>query len=176
MWVFVRNFPADFWIVAPRALYVTEPTGYSWRAPHSGRRSWPSLDDLRPATDALIRFVDDYAAENRIDARQFDVMGFSQGAGLTNAIALLYPERVRRVGVLSGFVPAGAESVAARRPLNGKPFFVAHGTLDEMVKIEYARQSVQFLKEAGADVTFCEDEVGHKVSVNCMRALEKFFV
>lgn len=175
MWVFVRNFPNDYWMIAPRAPHITEPTGYSWRPPHAGPRGGPSFDDLRPSADALIRLVDDYMAANKIDARQFDAMGFSQGAALTNTLALLYPNRIRRAGVLAGFVPAGAESVVEKRPLNGKPFFVAHGTLDEMVKIEYARRSIQMLERAGANVTYCEDEVGHKVSANCLRALESFF-
>ncbi len=36
MWIFARNFPADMWIAAPRALYPAEGGGYSWRPPHSG--------------------------------------------------------------------------------------------------------------------------------------------
>ena len=175
MWLFTRNLPTDYWLIAPRAPHAAEPTGYSWRPHLIGNRSWPGLDDLRPPAEALIRLVDDYAAENKIDVSQFDVAGFSQGAAMTNTLALLYPERIRRAAVLAGFVPAGAESVAAKRSLNGKPFFVAHGTLDEMVKVEYARQSIQMLEQAGANVTYCEDEVGHKVSASCMRALESFF-
>ncbi len=175
MWVFVRNFSSDYWMIAPRAPHVTEPTGFSWRPHHSGPRGGPSLEDLRPAAVALISLVDAYAAQNKIDAHQFDVMGFSQGAALTNTLALLYPERIRRAGVLAGFVPAGSESVLEKRPLNGTPFFVTHGTLDEMVRVEYARQSIQLLERAGAKVTYCEDEVGHKVSANCLRALESFF-
>ncbi len=184
MWVFTRNLSRDYWIVAPRAPYTTKPGGYSWRPPRVGSAhhapndssGWPDFDDFRLAADSLIRLVDDFAAQNNIDAGQFDVMGFSQGAALTDTIALLYPERIRRAGVLAGFIPAGAEPVIDKHPLNGKPFFVAHGTLDEMVKIEYARQSIEMLERAGANVTFCEDEVGHKVSANCMRALEEFFV
>lgn len=175
MWLFTRNFPTNYWMIAPRAPHAAEPTGYSWRPHLSGNRIWPGLDDLRPSADALIHLVDDYAAENKIDASRFDVAGFSQGAAMTNTIALLHPERIRRAAVLAGFIPAGAESVVAKRPLNGKPFFVAHGTLDEMVKVEYARQSIQMLEQAGANVTYCEDEVGHKVSANCMRTLESFF-
>jgi predicted esterase len=57
----------------------------------------------------------------------------------------------------------------------GKPFFVAHGTKDEMVTVDRARASIALLEQAGAHVTYCEDEVGHKVSVNCLRALQKFF-
>jgi predicted esterase len=59
--------------------------------------------------------------------------------------------------------------------LDLKSFFVAHGSLDEMVNIAYARQSVQLLEAAGAQVTFCEDEVGHKVSAGCLRGLQAFF-
>ena len=175
MWLFTRNLTTNYWIIAPRGPHAAEPRGYSWRPHLSGNHSWPGLDDLRPPAEALIRLVDDYAAENKIDVSQFDVAGFSQGAAMTNTLALLYPERIRRAAVLAGFVPAGAESVAAKRPLNGKPFFVAHGTLDEMVKVEYARQSIQMLEQAGANVTYCEDEVGHKISASCMRALESFF-
>ena len=176
MWVFVRNFPLDYWIIAPRAPYATEPSGYSWRASQPNARGWPSLEDFHSSADALIALVDKYASQNQMDARQFDVIGFSQGAALTNAISLLYPERVRRAGALAGFLPAGSESLIEKHSLNGKPFFVAHGTLDEMVKIEYARQSVEMLERAGASVTFCEDEVGHKLGANGLHALEKFFV
>ena len=190
MWVFTRNFSSDYRIIAPRAPYATEPSGYSWRASRAPRapqsvtlsaskgepRGWPTLEDFRLAVDLLIALVDDYAAQNQVDARQFDVIGFSQGAALTNALTLLYPERVRRAGVLSGFLPVGSESLIEKRSLNGKPFFVAHGTLDEMVKIEYARQSVEMLERAGAQVAYCEDEIGHKLSANGLRALEEFFV
>jgi phospholipase/carboxylesterase len=59
--------------------------------------------------------------------------------------------------------------------LKGKPVFVAHGTRDETVTIESARASIEILEQAGAQVTFCEDDVGHKVSAGCLRALKDFF-
>ena len=92
-----------------------------------------------------------------------------------SAMALLHPEQIGRVGMLAGFVPAGAEPLAEKCPLNGKDVFVAHGTLDGMVKIEFARRSVQVLQEAGANVTYCEHDVGHKLSAKCLRSLQAFF-
>jgi predicted esterase len=44
-----------------------------------------------------------------------------------------------------------------------------------MVPIDRARASIKILEEAGAQVTYCEDEVGHKVSVTCLRSLKQFF-
>ena len=103
------------------------------------------------------------------------MMGFSQGAAMSNVLAFLYPHRIRKAGILAGFVPGGLEDLIAHRPLEGKPFFVTHGTRDEMVPVERARSSIEILEQAGATVTYCEDDVAHKVSVNCLRALKDFF-
>ena len=175
MWVFARALPSTYWLLAPRAPHATKPAGYSWRVLPPERGDGPDMDELRGAADRLIGLVDEYCAANGIPAETFDVMGFSQGAAVTSAVALLYPARVVKAAMLSGFIPRGAESLATGQPLDGKQFFVAHGTEDQTVNIAYARQTVQFLKGAGADVTLCEDEVGHKVSAGCMRALASFF-
>jgi phospholipase/carboxylesterase len=109
-----------------------------------------------------------------LDAPQFDMAGFSQGAALVKLVGMLHPHRIRKMGVLAGFVPSGLEEVISQRPLAGKNIFVAHGTQDEMIPIDRARNSIDLLEQAGAQVTYCEDEVGHKVSSACMRALESY--
>ena len=174
MWVFARDLPDTYWIVAPRAPHAAQ-SGYSWRPPELESLNQFSLDQLRSAAEAVIRLVDEYAASAGLDAQTFDVMGFSQGAAMSSLLAFLYPERIRKVGILAGFVPGGLEELIPRRPLAGKPFFVVHGTKDQMVPIERARASVEILEQAGAQVTYCEDEVGHKVSVTCLRSLKQFF-
>ncbi|MCI0549742.1 MAG: hypothetical protein L0287_02175 [Anaerolineae bacterium] len=174
MWVFARDLPAHYWIVAPRAPYTAEPGGYSWRPAQFGNLDGPSLEWLRQSAEALIRLVDAYSASVKIDASTFDVMGFSQGAAMSNVLAFLYPQRIRKTGILAGFVPRGLEELVSQRPLEGKPFFVAHGTKDEKVTVERARASIALLEQAGAKVTYCEDDVAHKVSVNCLRALKEF--
>jgi phospholipase/carboxylesterase len=177
MWVFARNLSTEYWMVAPRAPHASqmEQGGYSWRTPDSETEDRPRLEQLRDSADALLRLVDEYAASVRLQADDFDVMGFSQGAAMSSTLAFLYPKRIRKVGILAGFVPGGLEELVTQRPVEGKPFFVAHGTKDEMVTIERARASIETLERAGAQITYCEDEVGHKVSVNCLRALKDFF-
>jgi phospholipase/carboxylesterase len=176
MWVFTHNLPKHYWMLAPRAPHAAdEPQGgYSWRPPQFENLGQLSLDLLRSAAEALIRLVDEYSASAGLDASFFDVMGFSQGAAMSSVLAFLYPERIRKVCILAGFVPSGLEELVSQRPLNGKPFFVAHGTKDEMVTIDRARASMEILERAGANVTYCEDEVGHKVSLACLRALRDF--
>jgi phospholipase/carboxylesterase len=175
MWVFARNLPSSYWMIAPRAPYSAEPSGYSWREQFdSSQFGRPTIEQLRPGAEALIRLVDEYSASAGIDASTFDLMGFSQGAAMCNVLAFLHPQRIRKTGILAGFVPGGLDELVPQRPLLGKPFFVTHGTKDDMVSIERARESVAVLEQAGAHVTYCEDEVGHKVSVTCLRALKDF--
>lgn len=174
MWVFARDLPAHYWIVAPRAPYTADPSGYSWRPSQFGNLDGPGLEWLRQSAEALIRLVDAYAASVGIDSSVFDIMGFSQGAAMCNVLAFLYPHRIRKTGILAGFVPTGLEELVSQRPLEGKPFFVAHGTKDETVKVDRARVSIALLEQAGAKVTYCEDDVAHKVSANCLRALKEF--
>lgn len=180
MWVFTRALSPDYWILAPRAPHAAEPSGFSWRPAQPLTNGRPSLEMLLPAAEALIHLVDEYSASVthrglcQLDAQQFDLMGFSQGAAMVNVLGMLYPHRVRKMGVLAGFVPSGLEELALKKPLAGKNIFVAHGTQDQMVPIDRARASIEFLERAGAQVTYCEDEVGHKLSASCLRALETY--
>jgi phospholipase/carboxylesterase len=175
MWVFARELPASYWMVAPRAPHVAAQGGYSWRPPEFENLDQLPFEDLRSAAEALLRLMDEYAASAGLEAQVFDLMGFSQGAAMAGLLAFLHPERIRKVGILAGFVPDGLEELAAQRPLEGKPFLVVHGTKDQTVPVERARAAIALLERAGANVTYCEDNVGHKVSVTCLRALKKFF-
>jgi len=175
MWVFGRDLPSRYWIVAPRAPHPGKPSGYSWRPAHVDNLNQLGLDVLRASAQELMQLVDEYAASVSLDAGTFDVMGFSQGGAMASLLAFLYPQRIRKVGMLASFVPDGLDTLISARPLEGKSFFVAHGTKDETVTVDRARSSIQILERAGAHVTYCEDEVGHKVSVTCLRAMKKFF-
>jgi len=178
MWVFGRKFSTSYLIIAPRAPFPAQPFGYSWRdlSKHSLQTDFgkPALHMLESSAEALIRLMDEYTASLKIEAHQFDVVGFSQGAAMVSIVGLMYPNRIRKMGVLAGFVPSGLEDVIAQKPLADKKVFVAHGTKDETVTVDRAHEAVKLFEQAGAEVTFVEDEVGHKLGSNGMKALEEF--
>jgi phospholipase/carboxylesterase len=174
MWIFTRGLSPDYWMMAPRGPHAADPSGFSWRPLQLSTFGMPSLEMLLPAAEGLIKLIDEYSASVKVDALQFDLMGFSQGAAMTNLMGILYPHRIRKMGVLAGFVPAGLDHLIQQKPLAGKKVFVAHGTQDQMIPIDRARASMDLLEQAGAQIMYCEDEVGHKLSVNCLRALEGY--
>nr|BAL44369.1 serine esterase [uncultured bacterium]BAL56567.1 serine esterase [uncultured Chloroflexota bacterium] len=174
MWVLAPQSLSQHWVVAPRAPFPTQPSGYSWR-PLLERRGWPHLEDLRPAAAKLYHLAEALGAELDLPAFPLDLIGFSQGAATAAVFLLLYPHQVGKAALLSGFLPTGSEDLLSSGRLKGKEVFIAHGLQDEMVPYAWAESMAQALRECGASVTFCVDEVGHKVSAVCAKALQEFF-
>lgn len=171
MWIFTQRLPQNAMWISPRGIYPAPKSGFSWQARHSDGRPW--IDDFQPAIDRLLGLL---TPENfpLADFKRMSVIGFSQGAALTYTFGMLHPALFQTISGLSGFMPEGAFTLVRDRPLDGKRVFVAHGTRDDMVPVERARQSVATLQEAGAEVSYCEDDVGHKLSITCYKGLENF--
>jgi phospholipase/carboxylesterase len=174
MWVLARRLPPNYTILSPRAPFPAAEGGFSWRKITPGTWGNSSMKELQPSAEALLAFVDNWSTSVTMDARQFDLMGFSQGAAMAYELVLLYPERVRRLAALSGFIPGGGEALLAPQRLSQKPIFIAHGRQDEVISVEKARRSAALLTEAGAQVTYCESDSGHKASKECLREMELF--
>jgi phospholipase/carboxylesterase len=175
MWFFTRDLVSNYWLLAPRAPYPGKPSGFSWRPMTSLTSFPPSYEQMRPSAAMLEDLIERWGIANAVDVRQVDMMGFSQGAAMTLTYALTYPERLRKFAVLAGFTPIESSHLLISQPLKGKSVFVAHGTVDEMVPIEMARETKSNLETAGAQVVYCEAKIGHKVSSECLTALGKFF-
>ena len=88
-------------------------------------------------------------------------------------LAMLYPARVGKLGILAGFAPDGTEDVLEPGSLKSIQAFVSHGTKDDRIPIAQAGRTTELLKIAGAQVVYCESDMGHKLAVDCLRALEK---
>ena len=171
MWIFTRNFPGNYWIFAPRAPLKADIGGYAW-LPHNG--DWPALTDFREVVGELLEAVNSWSRKTGAPIEKFDVMGFSQGAAMSYALAAYYPGRIDRVLALAGFLPSRKDVGPDYQTLHGKKIYIAHGTKDNIVPVQKAEEAVQVLQSAGADVTFCESDAGHKLSVSCLRGVESF--
>ncbi len=160
MWTFQSALPSDRTIAAPRAPFESPLGGYSWVEDLSS-----GVRDYGPSSRALAGLVDELGQGRPI------LVGFSQGAGLAFAACALRAVDPVAIVALSGFLPP--LDLAA---MHGRPIYWAHGLRDERVPIERARGDVARLRSAGASVELCESDVGHKVSVDCLRGLRTWLV
>ena len=138
------------------------------------QKGWPNVEDFRPSLNNLISLLtrDNFPIA---DLRNLHLLGFSQGAALAFSFAMIYPDFVQTIGSLSGFLPEDAEKWLSSHALHGKPIFIAHGAQDDLVPVSKARNSVGLLEKTGAEVVYCEDDVGHKLSASCFRSMEAFY-
>lgn len=174
MWLFTHRLQEKFALLAPRAPLPAENGGYGWVVVKSGK--WNLFEEFSTVAAKLNEQISTWLkivglSENSV----IDIMGFSQGAALAYVYASMYPERIEKVACLAGFLPKNLETILTPARLSGKSFFIAHGTRDEIVPIDFARQATKYLQEAGAQILYCEDDIGHKLSANCFGGIARFF-
>lgn len=172
MWILTKPLSKDYFLLAPRAPVATGEEQYSW---HEIEPQWPSMQTYEALAKQLLARTDHWLGEQDIDSYQYDVMGFSQGAVMAYALAILYPDRIGKVAALAGFIPRIWRDQLDSVSLADKAFFVAHGTQDDIIPIEKAHQTATWLEQKGAQISFCKADIGHKLSANCFNGLGEFF-
>lgn len=173
MWFFTHNLPDHYWLISPRGIFESPQGGYSWRIIQPDKPI--TIEEFQFAIERLTTLVEEWEKTNSLPHNPLDLMGFSQGAALSLSFLLTYPNRVRSVASLSGFLPDSAPALLRPHRLDKKRVFIAHGTEDDIIPIERARIAAELLGAAGAEVAYCEDAIGHKVSASCLSALENFY-
>lgn len=130
-----------------------------------------SMDRNAPEDEAGIR---DSAAgietlianeiERGIPSRQIVMAGFSQGGAMALFTALRYPEPLAGILALSTYLPLATAVYAERSDVNSAlPIFMAHGEVDDVVPINFARNSRKRLTGLGHDVEWHEYRMPHSV-------------
>jgi phospholipase/carboxylesterase len=119
------------------------------------------------------KIVDDLIKAEK--GRKVVLAGFSQGGAIVLQTALRHPERLAGVMALSTYLPlAGSlekEASAASRTL---PIFMAHGRFDDIIPIDRATRSRDFLTELGYKVAWHEYPMPHSVCAEEIRDISDF--
>jgi phospholipase/carboxylesterase len=171
--IFVQNFSEDILFVSPRGPIATTRGGYGWAPIDEG--AFPGSQEFLPAASTLAKELNSWIVLNGFNPSNLNLIGFSQGACMAYILSIKYKEMFEKTACLSGYLPAGLEIDLAPQLMIGKRYYISHGTLDETVPVLFARDSAKALNLAGADVNYCEENVGHKLSLPCFKGLEDFF-
>jgi phospholipase/carboxylesterase len=164
---FATELPDEYYVVSVRAPYDLQPYGHAWYAIHFDADENKFSDDAQAieSRELIIQFVDELIAKYPIDAAQVSLIGFSQGAILSYATALSYPEKISRVVALSGYLN---EKIIvddfASKDIKNLKLFISHGTVDQVIPVDWARKAQPFMEKLGLDVTYKEYPIGHGVA------------
>lgn len=164
---FATELPDEYYVVSVRAPYNLQPYGHAWYAIHFDADENKFSDDVQAieSRELIIQFVDELTAKYPIDKEQVSLIGFSQGAILSYATALSYPDKICRVVALSGYLNEKiiVDDFASKNIKNLK-LFISHGTVDQVIPVDWARKAKPFMENLGLDVTYKEYPIGHGVA------------
>jgi phospholipase/carboxylesterase len=114
--------------------------------------------------DLLGRFIPEIVAGYDVDPARLILLGFSQGAVMSAALALSRPELAAGAVLLSGYLPPLADLEPDDARLGDFPVFVGHGIDDPIIPISFGRQARDELTRLGVDLTYREYPIEHRIS------------
>jgi phospholipase/carboxylesterase len=146
--------------IAPGGPLSLPPGGRHWYS--IAQLGHPPADSFMPTYERLTAWFDALPEAYGVPVERTIVGGFSQGGVMSYAVAF-GAGRPAPAGILamSCFMPTvdGLELDLTDR--QGYPVAIAHGTLDQVIPLEFGRQARDRLLEAGAEVLYRESPVPH---------------
>jgi len=137
--------------------------GYAWYPMSMGGP--PDIGAILSSRDKLQIFLDECLARYPIDTKKLVVLGFSQGGVMAYSLALSNPERFAALAVLSSWFPKELmPELAIKEAVQSLPTLVQHGTQDQMIEVQRARDSVEQLRALRVPLTYREYDMGHEIS------------
>ncbi len=157
-----------FVTVLPRGP-VAAPPGFAWYE-WSGGGTFDA-DGFASSLDALDDLLDESCAEHDLPRDEAVVGGFSQGAGMTLALALRRSDRARPAAALAmspalpGLDALDVDWEAAK----AMPVLVQHGSEDPLVPVQRSRDLARELESHGVPVVYTEYPMAHQVALESIQ-------
>jgi len=164
---FADELPEELFIISAKAPYHMQPNGNAWYAIHWDNNDGKFSDDLQAITsrETIRDFIDEIIKEYPIDPNNINLLGFSQGSILSYAVALSYPEKIKNVIALSGYVnEAIIKEGFEKNDFSNLDFYCSHGSADQVIPVDWARKTKPFLDKLGIENSYSEFPVGHGVA------------
>lgn len=164
---FAEELPKEFLIISARAPLTIMPGSYAWYTIHFDNTDgkFSDIPQAITARETIATFIDEVKTVYATNPNKTFLLGFSQGTILSYAVALNYPEKVQHVVALSGYINKellpGTLDAENYKNLD---FFISHGSVDQVLPIDWGRKAKPFLDKLSIDNVYYEYPVGHGVA------------
>jgi phospholipase/carboxylesterase len=164
---FASELPEEYYIISARAPYDLQYGSYAWYAINfdAEENKFSDNEQAKVSRDLIGTFINELIENFPIDSKNITLIGFSQGAILSYGVALSAPQKIKNVIGLSGYVsePILKEGFE-HNDFSKLGIFASHGTVDQVIPIEWARKSDAFLTQLDLAHTYKEYPIGHGIS------------
>jgi len=164
---FASELPEELYVISLKAPIQMQPYGNAWYNINfdAEKGKWSDNEQAKQSRDAIANFID-YACEKfPVDKNNVTLLGFSQGTILSYAVALSYPEKVKNIIALSGYINKDILSEDInKKDYSHLDFYCSHGSVDQVIPVDWARQTPSFLDHLNIKHQYSEFPVGHGVA------------
>jgi phospholipase/carboxylesterase len=144
--------------------------GYGWFPLRMGEAT--DVEAFRHASDLLRDFIRQAVVRYPIEPERIVLAGFSQGGMMAYDLGLREPARFAGLAALSSwFPPQLVEDLPKLPEHEGFPVLVVHGTRDNRIEIERARESRESLRPYGVVLTYREFDMGHEIRQDALKVV-----
>ncbi len=159
-------FDERFLILSTRGPLTLSHGSYAWfHVQLGGRTPQINPEEAESSRRTIIRFIGEAAEAYKADAGRVYLLGFSQGAIMSQSVMLTQPEALAGVVAMSGRVlPEVKSRAVSPERLNGFPILVQHGIYDPVLTIENGRASRDYLATLPVQLTYREYPMAHQVT------------
>ena len=174
---FASELPQELCIISARAPYPLEPFGYAWYAINFDARQgkWSDNEQAIASREKIVSFLEEACKAYGLDHEQITLLGFSQGTILCYAVALSYPEKIKRVIALSGYIN---EQIIVPDHIDKDhsdlQIYASHGQVDQVIPPEWAQRAPDILKKLSIEHVYEEFPVGHGVAPQNFYSFKKW--
>jgi phospholipase/carboxylesterase len=164
---FASELPNDLLIISVRAPQTLGFGSYAWYTIHFDNTQGKFSDTAEAikARDSIASFITQIQEKYQIAPNKTFLLGFSQGTILSYAVALNYPELVQKIIALSGYInPDLLPKNLKEKDYATLDFFISHGSVDQVIPVEWANKAPEFLNQLGIKNCYQEYPVGHGVA------------
>ena len=164
---FASEMPDEYYVISARAPYDLQFGSYAWYAINfdADQNKFSDHNQAILSRDLVVKFIEELKSNFPIDSANITLIGFSQGSILSYSIALSYPNIVQRVGALSGYLNLDITvNNYQNNDFSSLKIFSSHGTVDQVIPVEWARKTDPILKNLAINSTYKEYPICHGVS------------
>jgi phospholipase/carboxylesterase len=163
---FAAQLPDKFLIVSVRAPYTISEGSYAWYDMNfSTGKPVINSEQAEKSRNTLIQFIDQLKQKHPFDDKQVYLCGFSQGAIMSYSVGLSRPDKVKAIAIMSGRLLEEVKPlIATTENLKQIHVFIAHGTNDNVLSVQYARQAHEYLNQLGIKANCKEYPEEHTIS------------
>jgi len=163
---FAQELPEELFIISAKAPYPMQPYGNAWYAINfdADKGKWSDNDEAIQSRDLIATFIDQVCETYPVNKDNVNLLGFSQGCILSFAVAFTYPEKLKNIIGLSGYVNEDLFTTQPKEAYKHLNIYTSHGSVDQVIPVDWARKTAPFLDNLDINYKYNEFPVGHGVA------------